>query len=85
MLLAGAVRRKAPSACGEAPEAGGSEQESGPILRARRLLRRLCSQETKATKLIVRKDHLLAAVTFFEVSQAGDTRKATDFGSREAE
>ena len=63
--------RKAPGACGEAPEAGGSEEESGRRDgRPLRLLRRLCCQEAESAQLVVGKDHLLASVAHFQMSDA---------------
>lgn len=77
-------RRKAPSACGEASGAGGSEEEAGQIL-ATGLLRRLCSQQAESPQFLVRENHLFASVTLFKVSQARDTRKTPEFGRRESQ
>jgi hypothetical protein len=78
--------RKAPSACGEAPGAGGSEEESGQILRQIwMLLRRLCCQQAEPTEFFVGENHLLAAVTRFQVSDTSNTGKTPNFGCGEAE
>ena len=50
-------KRKAPSACGEAPGAGGSEAESGRIVwQDWLLLRRLCGYQAKPMEFRVGKD-----------------------------
>ncbi len=78
--------RMAPGACGEAPEAGGSEEESGRRDgRPLRLLRRLCCQKAESAQLVVGEDDLLAAVAHFQVADASETRKAPNFCHRQAQ
>src|SRR5713101_4336528 len=71
---------------GRHPGPGGSEEETGQIRwRVWQLLRRLCSEQAEPAQFLVRENHLLAAVTFFHVSQTGYTRKAPDIGHGESQ
>jgi len=71
---------------GRRPGPGGSEEESGQILRQIwMLLRRLSCEQAESPQFFVGENHLLAAVTGFEMSNSGNPRKAPNFGCGEAE